>query len=154
GPRRREAIASIAPLAGLRELSIENSRMDGREVGQFADAPLLSTLRTLNISNCHLGTEGFRRLVASAHLRNLTALRTPLNFIGNGGVSALFDAVALDSLEELDLSEVGGYGRYGEDPIMEEVGLTALAGWPGMTRLRSLKLSGNDVGQGGVRALL
>src|SRR6185437_16969769 len=98
GPRRREAIASIAPLAGLRELSIENSRMDGREVGQFADAPLLSTLRTLNISNCHLGTEGFRRLVASAHLRNVTALRTPLNFIGNGGVSALFDAVALDSL--------------------------------------------------------
>src|SRR6185437_11573165 len=163
GPRRNEDIASIAPLAGLRELVIENTRIDRHEVGQLADASLLSTLRTLRISNCHLGAEGFRRLVASPHLRNLTALHTPLNSIGNGGISALFDAVALNSLEELDLSETGSYGRtrsygrydrYREDPVIEATDLATLATWPGMARLRVLTLSGHNVRRRGLRALL
>lgn len=93
-------------------------------------------------------------MVASPYLWNLTALRLPSNSIGNGGISALFDAVALTALEELDLSEEDPYRRYGEDPIIEAAGLEALAGWSGMTRLRSLTLSGNNVGREGLRALL
>jgi Ran GTPase-activating protein (RanGAP) involved in mRNA processing and transport len=153
-PRSRDSIDNITPIAGLRELSFNVRAIDRRDVARFADSPLLSTLHTLNIRKGSIGVEGFQRLVASPHLGNLKALRVPGNSIGNGAISALFDAVSLTSLEELDLSEVDNYGRYGEDPILEAVGAEALAVWPGMNRLRSLTLSGNSVGREGLRALL
>ncbi|HYT92744.1 MAG TPA: TIGR02996 domain-containing protein [Gemmataceae bacterium] len=153
-PRKRESIESIPPIPGLRELSITGRLIDPGEVGRLADAPLLSTLRALNLRNCSLGVEGFRRLLTSPHLGNLTALRVPFNSIGNGGISALFDAVSLNSLTELDLSESGNYGSYGDDPIVDAAGLESLAAWPGMDRVRSLTLSGNHVEQAGLRALL
>jgi uncharacterized protein (TIGR02996 family) len=153
-PRRDEPIDSITPIAGLRELSLTNVLGDYRDVDQLAGAPLLSTLHTVNIPASSLYTEGFRRLVASPHLGNLTALRAPSNAIGNGGISALFNAVSLTSLEELDLSEEDSYNRYDEDPIIEATGMELLTRWPGMTRLRALALSGNSVGREGLRALL
>src|SRR5262249_14332054 len=150
----------ITPIAGLRELYITGAVIDRGEVGRLADAPLLSTVGALNVGNCSLGGEGFRRLLASPHLGNLRALRAPLHAIGNAAASALSDAASLTSLEELDLSEAGSYGRsqrsgrYREDPIMEATDLAALARWPLMARLRSLTLSGNDVRRRGLRALL
>jgi uncharacterized protein (TIGR02996 family) len=152
-PRQTDHVESIAPIAGLRELSINARVVDYREVERLAEAPLLSTLRALNLRSCNLGVAGLGRLVASPHLGELRALRAPFNSVGNGGISALYDA-SLTSLEELDLSETGSYGRYGEDPIIEATGLQALAGWSGMARLCSLRLSGNDVRRGGLRALL
>jgi uncharacterized protein (TIGR02996 family) len=159
-PRQRESLERITPIAGLRELTLTGTVIDRGEVGRLADASLLSTLRTLNADNCSLGGEGFRRLLASPHLVNLTALRVPRNAIGNAAVEALSDAASLSSLAELDLSETGSYGRaerygrYREDPIMEATDLAALARWPGMARLRSLTLSGNDAQRRGLRALL
>jgi uncharacterized protein (TIGR02996 family) len=153
-PRQGEAIDRIAPIAGLRELSIQGYFAERREVERFADAPLLTTLRALNIRDCSLGIDGFRRLVESPYLWNLKALRLPSNSIGNAGISALFDAPALTSLEELDLSETDNYGRYGEDPIIEAAGVQELVTWPGMAQLRSLTLSGNSVGREGLHALL
>ncbi len=153
-PRRREYVDGIKPIPGLRELSIDGNLLGRQEAGLLADAPLLSTLEALTVSDCSLGLQGFHRLLQSPHLGNLTALRVPFNSLGNGGVSALFDAVSLDSLEELDLSETGSYGRYGEDPIIEGDGLEELTLWTGMARLRSLTLSGNDVGRYGLGALL
>jgi uncharacterized protein (TIGR02996 family) len=153
-PRQDESADTIPPLAGLRELSINAGHVDRQEVDRLADAPLLSTLRALNVRGCGLGVEGFHRLTASAHLGNLAALRVPHNSIGNGGIQALFDAPSLRVLAELDLSEAGSYGRYGEDPIIDGSGLGELASWPGLQRLRSLNLSGNHVGRNGLRALL
>lgn len=148
-----DSLDNITPLGGLRELSLIGFPLD-YEVYLLADSLLLSTLRTLNITACHLETHGFRVLVASPHLGNLRALRVPRNSIGNGGVSALLDAASLTSLEELDLSEESNYGRYGEDPIIDAVGVEALTSWPGMKRLRSLNLSGNSIGRRGLRTLL
>lgn len=159
-PRRDEASETIAPIPGLRELSIADRLVDRHDVDRFAELPLLSTLRALNIRQCNLGGDGFRRLVASPHLGNLTALRVPANAIGNRAIRALFDAVSLTSLEELDLSETGSYGRtrnygrYREDPVLEATDLAALARWPGMARLRALDLSGNNATDRGLRALL
>jgi uncharacterized protein (TIGR02996 family) len=153
-PRRREPEKAFARLAGLRELSISGTLIDLGDVYQLAAAPLLSTLRALSVRDCNLGPDGFYWLLASVHLGQLSALRAGLNFIGNEGVRALHHAASLTSLEELDLSEAGSYGRYGEDPIIEAAGVEALVTWPGMTRLRSLTLSGNAVGQEGLRALL
>jgi uncharacterized protein (TIGR02996 family) len=153
-PQRRDSMKSIEPIAGLRVLSINASFVRPQEIDLFTEAPLLSTLQALNVRLCNLGAEGFRRLVDSPHLGNLTALRVPFNSIGNGGVNALLHSGSLKSLVELDLSETGSYGRYGEDPILDAAGLEALAAWPGMSRLRSLVLSGNDVRREGLRALL
>jgi Ran GTPase-activating protein (RanGAP) involved in mRNA processing and transport len=134
--------------------------VDRNDVGRLANRPLLSTLRVLNIPNANLEGEGFRRLLASPHLGNLTALRVPGNAIGRGAIRALFDAASLTSLAELDLSESGSYGRtrrshrYREDPVMEAADLAELATWPGLARLRALTLSGNDARRRGLRALL
>jgi uncharacterized protein (TIGR02996 family) len=154
-PRPRESHEGLKAIAGLRELSVTGTLYNAhREVGRLADMPLLSTLRVLHIADCTLGVEGLRRLLASAHLGNLRVLRVPRNYIGNGGVRALSGAPSLTSLEEIDLSESGAYGRYGEDPIIDATGLHVLADWPGLARLRSLNLSGNYAGRDGLRALL
>jgi uncharacterized protein (TIGR02996 family) len=153
-PRQGEASERISPIAGLRELVISGQVVDRREVGLLADAPLLSTLRVLTIPRANLGVEGFHRLTASPHLGNLRALRLPGNAIGNRCVRALFDAASLGSLEELDLSGADSYSRYNDDPIIESTGVEAMVGWPGMSRIRSLNLSGGLVGQRGLRALL
>ncbi len=154
-PRPRESHENLEAIAGLRELSITGTLYNAhREVGRLADMPLLSTLHALNIADSNLGVEGFGQLVASPHLGNLKALRVPRNYIGNGAISALTSTTSLTALEELDLSESQAYGRYGEDPIIDSAGLWDLAHWPGLTRLRSLNLSGNDVGREGLQVLL
>jgi hypothetical protein len=118
-PRKAEKIDWIEPIPGLRELSINTTLVESRAVGWLADAPLLSTLRAQTVRDANRGVEGFRRLAASPHLGNLTALRLPSNDIGNGGIEVLFTAASLDSLQELDLSQSESYGRYNEDPIIE-----------------------------------
>src|SRR5262249_7195001 len=105
----------------------------------------------LDLVHGGLGAEGFRRLLASPHLRSLTTLRVVGNSIGTSGISALFDAVSLNSLVELDLSESRSYY---EDSILDATGLEALVAWPGMAQLRALILYGNNVGRDGLRALL
>ena len=153
-PRQTEPVASMASIAGLRELSIDAGFFHPLAMDHLADSPLLSTLRVLEIRDANLGVDDFGRLTASPHLGKLTALRLPENYIGNGGLRALCNAASLTSLAELDLSQPEGYGRYNEDPILQAAGLEALAAWPGLARLRSLKLSGNEAGRAGLRALL
>ena len=153
-PRENDTVESMAPIAGLRELSITAMLVDPREVDRLANAPLLSTLHALEIRAASLGVEEFRRLTTSPHLGNLTALRLPENYTGNGGIHALVSAASLVSLAELDLSQSDSYGRYTEDPLLQAAGLEALAEWPGLAHLRSLNLSGNDAQRAGLRALL
>lgn len=161
-PRGDEDSETIAPIPQLRELSIMARLVDRGDVDRLADAPLLSTLHVLNLPGCSLGGEAFTRLVASPHLGNLKALRVPGNAIGNRAIRALTNARSLTSLEELDLADSGSYGRtrrdrydrYREDPVIEATDLAALARWPGLARLRTLNLSGNNIGGRGLRALL
>ena len=160
-PRARERVDQISPISNLRELTLTGNIWDSEDdVVRMANAPLLSTLRTLNSPKCNLSGEGFQWLLASPHFAQLTALRAPMNAIGRAAVTALTQSVSLKSLAELDLSESGSYGRaerhgrYHEDPIIEAADLAALARWPGMARLRSLNLSGNNVQKRGLRALL
>ncbi|HJZ56927.1 MAG TPA: TIGR02996 domain-containing protein [Gemmataceae bacterium] len=148
-PRQR----GVAPLPGLRELTVTGRLVAVEDLARLIESPVLSTLHTLTIRDAALGPDGFRRLASSPHLRNLTALRVPHNSIGNSGIDAVICA-ALPALTELDLSESGSYGRYAEDPIINASGMARLAGWPGLARLRSLSLSGNDLRRAGLRALL
>jgi len=153
-PRQDDPTDALEPIAGLRELTINGTLVDPRDIRRLADSPLLRSLRALNIPDGEIGPDGFDRIVKSPHLENLRALRVPRNSIGNGGIDSLVAARRLTSLEELDLSEAGSYGRYGEDPIIGADGMEALAAWPGLSRLRSLTLSGNEIGRAGLEALL
>jgi hypothetical protein len=159
-PRPEDSCEHIPPVPGLRELSFAGHTAFGGDVNRLARAPLLSTLRVLNVSACELGPEGFCALAASPHLRGLKALRAPGNSVGNVGIDAI-RAGQFAALEGLDLSEdavegyQNGYG-YGEEEssVINVDGMGLLAEWPGLARLRTLKLSGNNLGRDGLRALL
>lgn len=159
-PRAEDGCEAVPPVPGLRELSLSGDTAYPGDIARLAAAPLLSTLRVLDVSKCELEEDGFRRLVLSPHLRGLRALRAAGNSVGNEGVKAL-RAARLDSLEELDLSEGpgdagydNGYGNYAEDPVIDVDGVGLLTEWPGLARLRSLKLSGNNLRRDALRALL
>jgi uncharacterized protein (TIGR02996 family) len=150
-PRQREGREGAAPIAELRELSLTGRPTREEEVGWLADSPQLSTLRALSARG--LWVEGLGRLVASPHLAGLKAFRLPSNNLGNAGIHVLARAASLTSLEELTLSGQN-YERYGEDPSIQAAGMQALAGWPGLASVRSLKLTGSNGGRQGLRALL
>ena len=141
-----------SPITELRELSLTGRPADENEVMRLAGSPQLATLRCLTAGG--LWAEGLQRLVASPHLARLKALRLPANTLGNAGVLALVRAAALTALEELDLSGRGVAERYHEDPIVRSPGMETLAGWAGLAGVRSVMLSGNEVGRAGLRALL
>jgi uncharacterized protein (TIGR02996 family) len=151
-PRKRESLKAGIPIAELRELSLTGRPDSEAEIARLADSPQLSTLRSLTVRG--LWVEGLNRLAASLHLARLKALRLPSNHLGNAGILALVRAGALTHLEELDLSGQGGAERYNDDPIVRAPGMEALAGWPYLAGVRSLKLSSNEVGGPGLRALL
>jgi uncharacterized protein (TIGR02996 family) len=153
-PRRDEPTGSIPPVPHLRELSITRRLVDADDMVRLAEAPVLSTLHTLTIDDASIGPDAFRRLCRSPHVKGLRALRVPKNAIGNGGVRVLAETDPMPGLAELDLSERGIYGRYGEDPIVDAEGVAALAAWPGLARLHTLTLNGDDAGLEGLVALL
>jgi uncharacterized protein (TIGR02996 family) len=154
GPNDYEAIQNMRPIPALRELSLDEIYYEYYPIERLAYAPLLSTVRVLSAPNCNLGVEGFRCLIGSPHLGNLKSLRMSSNSIGNSGIEVLVEAASLTSLTELDLSNWGDAGRYNEDPVINANGLKALAAWPGLAGLRSLRLSGNNVDRSGLQSLL
>jgi uncharacterized protein (TIGR02996 family) len=150
-PRRKEAVQTATPIAELRELSLTGTPTY-EELAWLADSLQLATLRALTARA--LWAEGLAHLSASPLLARLRTLRLPTNDLGNAGISALIEAAALTALEELDLSGRGVSERYLEDPIIRVPGMEALAGWAGLASVRSLVLSGNELGRGGLRTLL
>jgi uncharacterized protein (TIGR02996 family) len=150
-PRRKEGKIAIRPIAELRELILTGRPWED-EVARLADSPQLSTLRSL--TTLGLSADDLGQLVASPHLAGLRALRLQSNGLGTAGVRALTEAATLAALEEVDLSGPGYYEQYYEDPIIKAASMEALAGWPGLARVRSLTLSGSDVRPAGLRALL
>ncbi|MCE9564515.1 MAG: TIGR02996 domain-containing protein [Planctomycetes bacterium] len=152
-PRRREGRRDVPPIAELRELTLTGRASSEEEIGWLADSPQLATLRCLTARG--LWEQGLRRLVASPHLSKLKSLRMPSSSnLGHAGILVLTRASSLISLEELDLSGRGVSERYSEDPLVRSPGMEALASWPGLATVRSLNLSGNDVGRVGLQALL
>lgn len=154
-PGSRAPFDDSSPIEGLKELTLLDSPyLDGDEIDMIAWSPILTTLETLNVGQCNLADDGIRRLLNSTHLSNLKALRAPFNSIGNNGLDAILGSPSLDSLEELDVAEQESYSRYEEDPVIDESGVLSLVDWPGMNRIRSLNLSGNNIGSAALHALL
>jgi uncharacterized protein (TIGR02996 family) len=150
-PRRKESKKADHPIAELRELTLTGRPFD-KEIDWLADSPQLSTLRVLSVLGLDRGD--LSRLAASPHLTGLRVLRLVSNGLGTAGVEALTRAATLTNLEELDLTGPGHYEQYYDDPIIDAAGLETLADWPGLSRVRSLTLTGSDAREFGLGELL
>lgn len=149
-PRRGDSKKAKHPIAELRELTLIGRPFD--EVRRLAASPQLATLRVLTVLG--LNADDVSDLVASPHLSGLRALRLASNGLGTAGIDELIQAATLNNLEELDLTGPGYFEAYYQDPIINASGMAHLAAWPGLTKVRSLKLTGSDIRSAGLRALL
>jgi uncharacterized protein (TIGR02996 family) len=150
-PREREPRTGGPPIAELRELVLTGRPSNETEVARLAESPQLATLQSLTIH--HIWPAGLARLLASPHLSGLKSLRLPLNTLGNIGLRDLTRARTLTHLESLDLSARHAAGRYHDGPAMRADGIEALANWPALATVRTLRLDGNEIGRDGLRAL-
>jgi uncharacterized protein (TIGR02996 family) len=140
-------------LPPLRSLTVTPRATLGLDVNQFANAPLLSSLRTLNLSNCHLGSPGWAPVFQSPHLTRLSALVLANNAVGYRDLRALAASPSLKALTGLNL-----HGRFGssyeDDGNIGRAGVRVLAQAPSFSGLTTLDLGGNAVNKQAVRELL
>jgi uncharacterized protein (TIGR02996 family) len=136
-------LASSAHLGQLRELHLGNSNIRDDGLRALADSDRLPRLETLDLPRNHLGAS-VAVLGASSHFPALTRLGLDFNDLHNEHLMALVDSPLLARLEELRLSGNRDLG---------ETGLAALASSPQAGCLRRLDLSKMDLPFEGVRAL-
>jgi uncharacterized protein (TIGR02996 family) len=151
--------APLAAIDGVDELTVFGTVMRPDDLKWLAGCPLLAAVRSLNLIDSEIRS-GLPHLLKSPHLAQLAALRMPLHLIGNAGIGKLV-AAKLPALTELDLSvgtdEEAGSGsgrRRAPAAKLASEGVLAIAGWPGLSRIASLDLSGARLGRDGLTALL
>jgi hypothetical protein len=153
---RRGARPKLDAIEGLRSLVVSGTLLDHKDLGWLAKSPLLSTIEELTLENSRLDDEALGILLDSPHLGKLRRLRLPFHQLGNAGVERLTEA-SLPRLVELGLGvetmdNTGSGGRDG-DGINGE-GIVALCDWPQMAKLERLDLTGNQIGEIGLTAIL
>lgn len=152
-------VGSVPPLPAndhLRELTIHGQLLSADMLTWLTASPLLRSVRRLALVDTDLDEHAFRRLLDSAYLGDLDTLAVSWHSLKVAGVQALIDRFP-DGLVELDLSlptadELGSGGRY--MPTMGALGAQLLAAWPGLSRVRTLDLSGQQIETAGLAALL
>jgi uncharacterized protein (TIGR02996 family) len=153
---RRGARPKLAAIAGLRKLVVSGTLLSNADLTWLADSPLLSTVEELTLDNSRLSDKALGILLGSPHLGKLRRLRLPFHQLGNDGIERLTEA-SLPRLVELDLSvetqdRMGSGGRDGEGINGE--GIVALCGWDQMAKVERLGLTGVQLGEDGLTALL
>jgi uncharacterized protein (TIGR02996 family) len=153
-PPQREW-TGLPPFPGLRELTLHGSLFHASDMQGLAESPWLSSVRALNLLESGVDQDVLQHLLASPNLGQLTALRLPHHLLRS--VAALVRARTLPALTELDLSvpttdDLGSGGR--DADTLGAADMRQLATWRGLARLRTLDLSGNLIGAGGLKALL
>lgn len=148
GDEGARALAHSAHLRGLRSLNLEYNSLSPRGAAALAEGPLLASVRRLSLKYNNLGAKGAAAIAGSPHLRALRWLDLGANEIGDEGAAALARGESLSGVEVLRLE-----GNM-VDPLVQAKGVAALAATRTMTRLRSLDLRLNRVGDDALRALL
>ena len=105
----------------------------------------LNQVSELDLSECDLGNGGVCLLVCSPHLSFLKSLSLGHNRLDDSGAMAVARAAGLSRLQTLDLNDNGQIG---------ETGIAAIAESPFLAGLLELDISGNEVNELAVRALL
>ena len=153
---RRGARPKLGAIEGLRSLVVSGTLLQKADIEWLAKSPLLSTVEELTLEDSHLDDEALSELLESPHLGKLRRLRLPFNQLGNDGIEHLTQT-SLPRLVELGLAvetmdNVGSGGRDG-DGINGE-GIVALCGWDQMAKIERLDLTGIQIGEMGLTALL
>src|SRR5688572_16809180 len=112
---------------------------------KLAASPLLAPVRELDLCSAELGNAGVALLARSPHLKHLDALDLGFNGLDDAGVESLSRSSLLPNLTTLTLND--------NDHISGD-GLRALADSPFFAGLTALDVSGNDVGEVGVKAVV
>lgn len=113
-----------------------------RCVVKLAHCPFLALVRELDLCGNDLGNGGVNVLLRSPYLAQVRELDLSFNGVCDGGVRLLARSTAMPRLRSLALSD---NGRISSD------GLAMLAGSPHLSGLRALDVSGNAVGDEGIR---
>ena len=116
----------------------------------LADRPFLARLTALDLAGALLGNDGLQALLVSPWLRGLTSLGLRECQISDRGVRALAQWPFLTRLTRLDLSH-NEIGPPGVRLLARSLEVRAAGGDP--SRLVSLPLHGNPLGQAGRRAV-
>jgi uncharacterized protein (TIGR02996 family) len=153
---RLDARPKLGAIDGLRALTVVGTLLQSGDLAWLAESPILSTIEELNLLNSRLDDDAFGVLLDSPHLGGLRRLRLPFHQLGNDGIERLRES-SLSELVELDLSvetqdRVGSGGRDG--PIITGDGVIALCAWSGMAKVERLSLTGNQIGEMGLIAIL
>ncbi len=153
---RRNARPKLGAVEGLRKLVISGTLLQNADMTWLAKSPILSTIEELTLENSRLDDEALGILLDSPHLGKLRRLRLPHHQLGNAGIERLAEA-ELPRLVELALSQetmdrLGSGGRDG-DGINAE-GIVALCNWDQMAKLERLDLTGVQLGETGLTAVL
>jgi hypothetical protein len=114
-------------------------------VPKLAASPLLAHVRELDLCSADLGNAGLAALVRSPFLKHLDALDLGFNGLDDAGVEALARSVNRPNLTALALND--------NDRITGD-GLRTLADSPFFAGLTALDVSGNDIGETGVTAVV
>ncbi len=114
-------------------------------VSKLAGSPLLTNVRELDLCNGDLGNAGLAAFLRSPFLKQLEALDLGFNGLDDAGADALARCVTLPELTALALND--------NDRITAD-GLRQLADSPFLAGLTALDVSGNDIGEPGVAAVV
>ncbi len=154
---RRGARPKLGAIEGLRKLVVSGTLLQNADMTWLAKSPVLSTIEELTLDNSRLDDEALGILLDSPHLGKLRRLRLPFHQLTNAGVERL-TAAELPRLVELGLEietqdSVGSGGR-DVDGIINGEGIVALCNWDQMAKVECLDLTGNQIGELGLTALL
>ena len=116
-----------------------------RVLAALVHASIVNQIVELDLSECDLGNGGASALAGSPHLSRLNSLSLGHNRLGDAGVFALVRATSLAHLEILELNDNGLIGHEG---------VASLAGSPVLAGLVELDLTGNEVNELAIRALV
>ncbi|MEO8701598.1 MAG: hypothetical protein ABI867_16250 [Kofleriaceae bacterium] len=153
---RRNARPKLAAIEGLRSLVVSGTLLQNADLTWLAKSPVLSTVEELTLEHSELDDEALGILLDSPHLGKLRRLRLPFHQLGNAGIERLTEA-SLPRLVELGLAvetmdRLGSGGRDGDG--INGDGIVALCEWPQMAKLERLDLTGIQLGEAGLTAIL
>jgi uncharacterized protein (TIGR02996 family) len=151
GPARAAGLAGSPALARLRGLDLGGWPLGDLGLQALAESPYLANLHALGLADCVLRvTEDSPLLDLLSRLPRLIALNLSDNTVGDVGLAALADAPALSGLRTLRLA---GQNEIPFRDLIHAQGAAALAVSAYLTQLTELDLSGNAVGDAGLRHL-
>lgn len=131
-----EALAASEHLGKLTSLNLVGNDVGDKGVQALAASPAFSRLTSLNLGSNRIGPAGSEALANSPYLTQLTSLDLGENPLGDAGIVFLAESANVRNLTTLCLNRCG----------LGSVGARVLATTPSLSRLKSLDVRDNTIG--------